>query len=347
LRDPPGLSSLYGRHGPVDRLTKGDQVTRITLRQRIARAGWFAGALAIAAAGALPAARAHAITYGEPDDGEHPYVGFIIYWVPAEESWFSCSRTLLDADTFLTAAHCTYGIGTDGEAVVVDDEVLTDGGTDVWATFGAQQVLEGFPPRADFDTPEELYAARRAWLENNPAFIQGAAHHHDRYDEFSGFPANYDVGVVELDAADLAANPHGVTNFGVLAPLGTAEALAGDTGRDRNRRAIVENVGYGVQSVQPHPMDEESRYKSTSRIVEVTGNISDGGNLHTLNNPSSVGGTGGTCFGDSGGPVLVNDTNQVIAVVSFGFSATCHGADYSWRVDTVDSYEFVQAFLAT
>ncbi len=92
-------------------------------------------------------------------------------------------------------------------------------------------------------------------------------------------------------------------------------------------------------------MDVESRYKSTSRIVEVNGSASTAGNLHTLNNPSAVGGRGGTCFGDSGGPVFVNNTNQVIAVVSYGFSGTCHGADYSWRVDTVNSYEFVQPFL--
>jgi secreted trypsin-like serine protease len=128
------------------------------------------------------------------------------------------------------------------------------------------------------------------------------------------------------------------------APLGTAEELAGATGRDRNN-ALVENVGYGVPSIQPQPMDETTRYKSTSRIVEVNGNIAQGGNLHTLNNPSPVGGRGGTCFGDSGGPVLVNNTNQIIAVVSFGFSPTCHGADYSWRVDTQDSYDFILPFL--
>ena len=43
--------------------------------------------------------------------------------------------------------------------------------------------------------------------------------------------------------------------------------------------------------------------------------------------------------------MLVNNTNQVIAVVSFGFSGTCHGADYSWRVDTQDSYDFILPFL--
>ena len=40
-----------------------------------------------------------------------------------------------------------------------------------------------------------------------------------------------------------------------------------------------------------------------------------------------------------------NDTNEVLAVVSFGPSRTCHGADYSWRVDTQSSYDFVLPFL--
>ena len=102
-------------------------------------------------------------------------------------------------------------------------------------------------------------------------------------------------------------------------------------------RALVETVGYGIQSVQPHPLEVDARYKSTSRIVEINGNASKGGNLHTLNNPSDTGGRGGSCFGDSGGPVFVNNTNQVIAVVSWGNSETCHGADYSWRVDNVDA----------
>jgi len=275
-----------------------------------------------------------AITYGQPDDGEHPYVGFIIFWSPAEESWFSCSGTLLDADTFLTAGHCVFGIGTDGE------EEGTTGGTDVWATFGDEDVLAGFPPRADFDTPEELYAARRAWLDANAAYIQGTAHAHPLYDDFESFPENHDLGIVELSSA-----APGVSTFGELAPLGTVEALAGDTGQGRNT-PVVETVGYGIQSVQPHPMDEETRYKSTSRIVEATSNQADGGNLHTSNNPSATGGRGGSCFGDSGGPVFVNDTNQVIAVVSYGPSATCHGADYSWRVDTDEAYAFVSSFLS-
>ena len=63
-------------------------------------------------------------------------MGFMIFFDPTEPGWFSCTGTLLDADTFLTAGHCTYGIGTDGEEVVdADGEIVTTGGTDVWVTF--------------------------------------------------------------------------------------------------------------------------------------------------------------------------------------------------------------------
>jgi hypothetical protein len=203
-------------------------------------------------------------------------------------------------------------------------------------------VLAGWPLRSQIGTiyPDvaALNAARRAWLDD-PAhgFVGGVAFPNPDYDGFSGFPVNHDVGIVELEEPVLLGN------YGDLAPLGTAELMAG-TPSTRNN-ALVETVGYGIQSVQPHPMDIESRYKSTSRIVQISGSISRGGNLHTLNNPSAVGGTGGSCFGDSGGPVLVNNTDDVIAVVSFGFSLTCHGADYAWRVDTAPSYAFILPFL--
>ena len=278
----------------------------------------------------MTAAPASAITYGELDDGEHPYVGFMIFFDPSAPGWFSCSGTLLDSSTFLTAGHCTFGIGTDFE------NEGSSGGTDVWVTFEDTEVLAGWPARADFPDEKTLYDARRAWLEGH-GYIQGTAFPSPDYDNFADFPANHDVGVVVLDESV------SMDTYGVLADLGTIDALAG-LPKSRNR-ALIETVGYGIQSVQPKPMDVETRYKSTSRIVEVTGNISRGGNVHTLNNPSAVGGRGGSCFGDSGGPLFVNNTNEVVAVVSFGNSSTCHGADYSWRVDTQPSYDFILPFL--
>src|SRR5215218_4621795 len=92
--------------------------------------------LAACAALVLTASPASAITYGEPDNGEHPYVGFMIFFSPEDPGWFSCSGTLLDEDTFLTAGHCTYPVGTDGEPTAGNS-----GGTDVWVTFDPTDAL--------------------------------------------------------------------------------------------------------------------------------------------------------------------------------------------------------------
>jgi hypothetical protein len=293
------------------------------------------GTLILAFGAAAPAS---AITYGELDAGEHPYVGFMIFFSPSDPGWFSCTGTLLDSTTFLTAGHCTFPVGTDGDETAGDS-----GGNDVWVTFDDTDVLAGWPRRADYPTEEALYAARSAWLDANPDYITGTAYPDPLYEEFADFPNNHDDGVVVLDEA--ASDADGlITSFGELAPLGTAETLVASS-KNKNY-ALVETAGYGIQAIQPHPLEVETLYKSTSRIVEVTGHASSSGNLHTLNNPSAVGGRGGSCFGDSGGPVLVNNTNLVVAVVSYGFSGTCHGADYSWRVDTQDAYDFILPFLA-
>jgi hypothetical protein len=278
------------------------------------------------------AAPASAITYGQLDNGEHPYVGFMIFFSPSDPGWFSCSGTLLDSTTFLTAGHCTFPVGTDSQPTAGNS-----GGNDVWVTFDDTDVLAGWPKRADYPTEAALYAARSAWLNANPDYTRGTSYPNPQYDDFAQFPVNHDVGVVVLD------DDAPISTFGELAPIGTAEALVA-AAKNKND-ALVETVGYGIQSVQPHPKDEDTRYKSTSRIVELNGNASKGGNRHTRNNPSAVGGVGGSCFGDSGGPVFVNNTNQVIAVVSYGDSSTCHGADYSWRVDTQPSYDFINPFL--
>ena len=43
--------------------------------------------------------------------------------------------------------------------------------------------------------------------------------------------------------------------------------------------------------------------------------------------------------------VFLNDTNTVVAVVSFGNNGNCKGADYSARVDVADARDFILPFV--
>jgi hypothetical protein len=291
--------------------------------------------LAVAALLLLTASPAAAITYGTPDGTDHPYVGFMIFYVPSEAGWFSCSGTLLDSTTLLTAGHCTVDIGTNG-----DLPAERSGGNDVWVTNRPADVLAGWPLRADYPnaTEQQIYQLRAAWLDDaSHGFVRGVSHPNPAYDDFASYPVTNDDGIVKL------ASGISLGTYGQLAPIGTVDALLA-AAKNRNG-ALIQTVGYGIQSVEPKPLSVDTRYWSTSRVVEVNSNASKGGNLHTLNNPSAIGGRGGSCFGDSGGPLLVPGTNEVVAVVSYGDSNTCHGADYSWRVDTAQARPFILGWL--
>ena len=55
--------------------------------------------------------------------------------------------------------------------------------------------------------------------------------------------------------------------------------------------------------------------------------------------------TGGTCFGDSGGPTFIEDTTTVVAVTSFGVNSTCAGTSGVYRLDTVDDLAWLSQFI--
>lgn len=55
--------------------------------------------------------------------------------------------------------------------------------------------------------------------------------------------------------------------------------------------------------------------------------------------------TGGTCFGDSGGPNFLGDSNVVAGVTSFGLNGNCAGTGGVFRMDRQDVLDFVNDFL--
>lgn len=77
----------------------------------------------------LAGGRAAAITYGQPDGGDHPNVGAIVaeYATPGVKDLF-CSGALISPTVFLTAAHCTA--------------YLEANGLEAWVTFDAEYTAQ-------------------------------------------------------------------------------------------------------------------------------------------------------------------------------------------------------------
>lgn len=94
---------------------------------------------------------ANAIVNGQADGGAHPYVGEIMQFAadfvdPAFDdpgAWFVCTGTLVSATVVITAGHCTFGVGLDGESTTAGGRAES-GGNDIWIDFSEAAHVAGF-----------------------------------------------------------------------------------------------------------------------------------------------------------------------------------------------------------
>jgi secreted trypsin-like serine protease len=76
-------------------------------------------------------------------------------------------------------------------------------------------------------------------------------------------------------------------------------------------------------------------------LVQINTGYTGSFSLLLSNNAS----TGGTCFGDSGGPNFVGSSSVVGAVTSFGRNGNCVGTGGVFRLDRPDVIAFVSQYL--
>lgn len=185
---------------------------------------------------------------------------------------------------------------------------------------------------------EPEIVAGLGWPFGGPTSVTGTPHTHPSYVPGAFFL--YDLGVVVLD------EPVVLSEYGALPQAGIIDTLATRRGQ---QDTTITAVGYGLQRVRSNPAGPDFTLSDLRREVAVlnlvnsrgVAGIPRGTSIFVSGNAN----TGGTCYGDSGGPLFLNNTNVVVAVTSFGLNGNCAGVGGGYRVDMPDDLNWVASFL--
>ena len=160
----------------------------------------------------------------------------------------------------------------------------------------------------------------------------GTPYTHPQYDPRAFFL--FDLGVVVLK--------QGITmsQYGKLPQLNVLDKLAKSRG---TQDVTFTAVGYGLQKSYPDQasfLANNVRVRMLARphLIQINTGLTGDFSILLSNNAN----TGGTCFGDSGGPNFIDDTNVVGGVTSFGMNGNCAGTGGVYRVDRADDLNFLR-----
>ena len=150
----------------------------------------------------------------------------------------------------------------------------------------------------------------------------------------------FDLGVVVLDT------PVSMPVYGALPQLNQLDAFKTKRGQ---QDTTFTAVGYGLQMSFPDAASWKEhnvkvRMVAHPRLIQI--NVPGyGGDFSILlsNNTN----TGGTCFGDSGGPNFIGTSNVIGGVTSFGKNGNCAGTGGVYRVDRADDLVWLATFGVT
>jgi hypothetical protein len=142
----------------------------------------------------------------------------------------------------------------------------------------------------------------------------------------------HDVGVILLSKPIRLAS----SQYGRLPSRDQLDALK------KGSATIFTAVGYGVQQINPVHVEEQLvRMLAEPHLVQINTGYTGSFSMLLSNNAS----TGGTCFGDSGGPNFVGRSNVVGGVTSFAKNNNCAGTGGVFRLDREDVINFVRQYL--
>jgi hypothetical protein len=251
-------------------------------------------------------------------DLEHPFVGLIVFYDKDGEFLHRCSGSLLDPTRMVTAGHCTDDLS----------------GAVTARVYFQQDAGANYDPATQLD-PITGYPETCA---GGTLGVTCATASEIRDFDYTGLiPDTHDVGLVILD------QPIELSEYGELAPAGTLDRL----GARGAKNTLFTVSGYGLSyRTQVHDAHGDTSFRSrlmaSSVLVNLNSALNNGYNLQTQGNGD---GLGGTCSGDSGGPVFLGDvdSNTIVAITSFGLNALCRGTDFAYRSDRQQVIDWINA----
>ena len=189
------------------------------------------------------------------------------------------------------------------------------------------------------DWPEDT----QFWVSFSPTYDEAAAMPsglvpvsdfviHEDFATNGGGADAHDIAIVTL-ATPQSATPAQLPTLGLLNTLSQQQL----------RGLGFTTVGYGIvrDSKQGGP---NSFIDETNRLVAQQTLLSLQPTWLLLNmNPST--GSGGTCYGDSGGPHFLGgmESNLIVSLTVTG-DAVCRASDKTYRLDTASAQEFLSRF---
>jgi len=285
---------------------------------RVTRALTVAGAAAaLALAATLPAAAIN--SYNATPAPERTEVGALVAtWdndgnpaTPDRVDWV-CSGTMVDADTFVTAAHCT-----------------TDWPDNVRFYVSLLQDVQSALDAAVAAHPGDPAAVAAA------VGVQGVAHTHPDYPGPSS--DRHDLSVVQVPANQMRAR----WTF-TPATLPTANQLGSLGPQGLNSTAFVV-AGYGTQEAVREPGGQVHPGGGVRMKAPLT--------FDALNDAwvrlamTQAQGNGGACYGDSGGPnfAMIGGV-RVLAATTITGDVPCYATNVAYRLDTPGARAFLAQF---
>jgi hypothetical protein len=266
------------------------------------------------------------------DDFDRTAVAAIMVYQPdhpGKPGWRSfCTATLIHKRVLTTAGPCIEFLGRQMAAGIIEA---------VWISFQHD-------PLAHFDTPPtEADPASGGWyaiesLHNNPAnpgFVSPAPPLEP------GWPDTHDSGAIILKD-----RVKGIQPMKMPSRPGEVEARLARAGCVEGADCGLVAIGYGLMEFPPPFMPLQTR-----QSAPLLYNTVDFRWVRTFQAPPGSE-FGATCFGDSGGPIVLlkdNGRDRIITAMVTGpddpFAFPCTGGMVNYRVDTEEHLHFIKEVI--